>query len=142
MTPAGPGQERAITASPPRRGPRLASPTTATALGALILVLLGVIALQGTVSGELTSGTILPDSGLVLTLATIGAVGLVVARHQPRNPIGWLLLAVALCFVVTFNAGQYITLRYVDGHTGLPLARVALLLSPALLAAIPLFALV
>ncbi len=142
MIPADPGQERAMAASLPRRGPRLASPATATALGALILVLLGAIALGGAVSGELTSGTILPDGGLMLTLATIGAVGLVVARHQPRNPIGWLLLAVALCFVVAFNAGQYIILRYIDGHTGLPLAPVALLLTPALLAAIPLFALV
>ena len=129
-------------ATEPARQLRLASPATATVLGALILVLLGVMALGGSVSGELTSGTILPDSGLVLTLATIGAVGLVVARHQPGNPIGWLLLTVALCFVVTFNAGQYIILRYVDGHTGLPLAPVALLLTPALLAAIPLFALV
>ena len=141
MIPAGSRQGRATAASP-GRGFRLASPATATAVGVLTLALLATLVLVSALAGQLTGGTILANSGLPLTMGTIGAVGLVVARHQPRNPTGWLLLAVALCFVVTFNAGQYITLRYVDGHTGLPLAPVALLLTPALLAAIPLFALV
>ena len=29
-----------------------------------------------------------------------GAVGAVVARHQPRNPVGWLLLGVAVFFTI------------------------------------------
>jgi len=31
----------------------------------------------------------------VLVLGAFGVVGLVVARHQPRNPVGWLFLALA-----------------------------------------------
>jgi hypothetical protein len=106
------------------------------------VLLLSSMVLQGALTGELTSRTLAPDSGLLLTMATIGAVGLVVAWHQPRNPIGWLLLVVAQCFISTFTAGGYISYRYARGHQGLPLGPVALLLTSALLAAIPLLALV
>jgi hypothetical protein len=141
MIPVGSGQERATAASR-GRGFRLASPPMATALGVLTLAMLATLVLQAALAGQLTGGLILANIDLPLTMGTIGAVGLVVARHQPGNPTGWLLLAVALCFVITFNAGQYIGLRYTGGHPGLPLGPVALLLTPALLAAIPLFALV
>jgi hypothetical protein len=33
------------------------------------------------------------------------AVGLVVARHRPRNPIGWLMIALAAG--ILFYAGVY-----------------------------------
>jgi hypothetical protein len=124
------------------RHPSIASRWAALALGGLTVLLLSGMGVQGALSGELTRRTVAPDSGLLLTMATIAAVGLVVAWHQPRNPVGWLLLAVALCFVIAFTAGGYITLRYARGHLGLPLGQVALLLTPALLAAIPLLALV
>jgi hypothetical protein len=122
--------------------PRPASRVTAIALAALTLAQLVSMAVQGTLTGEVTSRTLGPDSGLLLTMGVIGAVGLVVAWHQPRNPIGWLLLAVGLCFVTAFDAGGYITLRYASGHRGLPLGPLALLLTPSLLVAIPLLALV
>jgi hypothetical protein len=114
----------------------------AIALAALMLVLLGTLLLLAGLTGQLTGATILPNLGLPLTMGVIGAVGLVVAWHQPRNPIGWLLLTVALCFMLAFNAGTYITFRYAHHHPGLPLGPVALVLTPALLVAIPLFALV
>jgi hypothetical protein len=107
-----------------------------------MLVLIGVLVLLARLTGQLTSAAILPNSGLVLTMGVIGAVGFVVSWHQPRNPTGWLLQAVALCFMLAFNAGSYIIFRYAHHHPGLPLGPVALLLTPALLAAIPLFALV
>src|ERR1051326_8413953 len=119
-------------------------PRHATALGltALTLVLLAIMVLMATLNGEITRGNVLPGSGLVLTVGTIGVVGLVVAWHQPQNPIGWVLLAVALCFAVAFSVGGYITYRYAHHHPGLPLGPVALLLTPVLLVAIPLFSLV
>ena len=39
-----------------------------------------------------TTTKFLAGSGLVLMLASVAAVGLLVAWHQPGNPIGWLLL--------------------------------------------------
>ena len=132
-----------MTAPAPAGRLRLASPAMATALAALTLVLLGTMVLLGGLAGQLTRGSIASGGSLLLTMGIIGAVGLVVARHQPGNPIGWLLLAVTLCFAIAFNVGTYITLRYYDrGHSGLPLGQVALLLTPALLVAVPLIALV
>jgi hypothetical protein len=125
-------------ATPPNRAARRA----VFALTGLTLVLMCTLVLMAGLMGQLANGTLLADSGLLLTMGAIGAVGLVVAWHQPRNLIGWLLLAVALCFLVAFNAGTYLTLRYAHGHVGLPLGPAALLLGPALLAAIPLIALV
>src|SRR5689334_12322767 len=88
MIPASPGQERATAARPSGRGLRLASPATATALGVLTLALLATLVLMAALAGQLNGGAFLANSGLPLTMGTIGAVGLVVARHQPGNPIG------------------------------------------------------
>jgi thiosulfate reductase cytochrome b subunit len=54
-----------------------------------------------------TTAKFLAGSGLVLMLASVAAVGLLVAWHQPGNPIGWLLLSSSVCFLLTFNAGSY-----------------------------------
>ena len=60
----------------------------------------------------------------------MAGVGLIVARFQRRNPIGYLLLGTALCFVITLDAGGYATLVYAQ-HRDLPLGAVALVLGPA-----------
>jgi uncharacterized membrane-anchored protein len=68
-------------------------------------------------------------------------VGLIVARRQPRNIIGWLLLALALSLVVSSDAAEYSLLDYKLGHHGLPLVRLAVFLAPgwiALIALLPL----
>jgi hypothetical protein len=56
-------------------------------------------------------------------------VGLVIARRQPRNPIGWLLIGVALATGIAYAAGPYAVLAFRDGHRGLPLARLAIVLT-------------
>ena len=56
-------------------------------------------------------------------------VGLVVARRQPRNAIGWLLIAVALATGVAYAGGPYAVLAFRDGDHGLPLARLASVLT-------------
>ncbi len=68
---------------------RLASPATATALGALVLVLLGVTVALAALIHQLTIFNV--ATGLTIPLA-FAAVGVVVARHQPRNPVGWILI--------------------------------------------------
>ena len=59
-----------------------------------------------------------------LPLLPFGIVGFVVARRQPRNPIGWVMLALALDFLLTSDAGEYAYLVYRQGYD-LPLGRAA-----------------
>jgi len=44
------------------------------------------------------------------------AVGVVVARRQPRNPLGWLFLVAAICLFVSNDGGDYAYFVYRCGH--------------------------
>ena len=116
------------------RGFRLASPVTATILGALVLVL-AVVAIP------LASLTVINVGSDLLNLIFAG-VGVVVARRQPRNPIGWILLIFILAALLGDAAGAYAVLAYAHGHQGLPLGLAAVLLAPLGYLAIPVFPLV
>jgi MFS family permease len=59
-----------------------------------------------------------------------GAVGVIVALRQPHNPIGWILIAVALFVGGSFDIEAYAYLIYHVGDHGLPLGRVAVALAP------------
>ena len=59
------------------------------------------------------------------------AVGMVVARREPRNPIGWLLLFASLAVTAGSIAPGYADLDYVIDHGSLPLGPVAVLLGQA-----------
>jgi hypothetical protein len=63
------------------------------------------------------------------------AIGVLVARRQPRNPNGWLLLGIAAALLLSTGAGAYSLLVYKLGRN-LPLGPVGLVLyqlwSPAL----------
>jgi hypothetical protein len=72
----------------------------------------------------------------MLMFLTMAAVGLIVARYQPRNPIGFLLLSADACFLLGLASGGYAMLVYPLHHHGLPLGTVALMLNPAGSAAI------
>jgi hypothetical protein len=64
------------------------------------------------------------------------AVGLVVARRHPRNPMGWLLAAIGILVLLTITGGYYAVLVYRSGYR-LPFGPLALVLDvfwePALL---------
>ena len=55
-----------------------------------------------------------------------GLVGILVARRQPANPLGWLLLAIALCLIVSTDGSEYALLRYRLGDRQLPLGIAAI----------------
>jgi len=57
----------------------------------------------------------------------IAATGLVVARRQPRNPIGWLLLAIPVGVLLSEASGPYAWLVYRSGRH-LPFGLAVLLL--------------
>jgi hypothetical protein len=111
-----------LTTAPPVRF-RWASSRTALWVGivAAVLVLAGVplsIANHGLLANVLS-----------LVFLPYGIVGLVIARRQPRNPIGWILLAILIVVALGGAAGQYALLYYDGGHRGLPLARVGVFLA-------------
>ncbi len=118
-----------------RRRVRLASPTTAAILGGLSLVLVvAAIPLQVLVPGALAVGSssgehVVSDGAWFVFGLSFTAVGIVVARREPRNPIGWLLLVTVLAFEVGSDAPAYAYLDYGSHHGALPLGHVAVLLS-------------
>ena len=57
------------------------------------------------------------------------AVGVVVARRQRENPLGWLFLAIGVCLFLSTDGGDYAVLAYHLGHHYLPLAAVGLVLA-------------
>ena len=101
-----------------------ASRVTAGIAGLLILLL---------VSNVVTSFDVPKGYGLkgvgVVTIP-FAAVGLVIARRRPGNPIGWILLGLASTVLVSIDAANYSVLVY-HGHDHLPLGRVAAALAPA-----------
>jgi hypothetical protein len=68
------------------------------------------------------------------TLAVaFGVIGVIVARRQPRNGIGWILLGFVALLLFGRLAGSYAVLDYKAGHHGLPLAPVAVVLANTVL---------
>jgi hypothetical protein len=105
---------------------RLASPVTANVLGGLaVMIVAAAIALE-VLAHE---GNLGLDIGNLFIYLTLGAAGLVVARAQPRNPLGWLLLGGALALALSSTAGEYAVLIYRQGHRTLPFGPVAVLLN-------------
>ena len=110
---------------------RLLSPTTAAVLGVLSLlsvpasfVLTSLIHQVSTSWSDVASVA----AGLAFVLG-FTAVGVTVARREPRNPMGWLLLGLVLAVDMGDVAPAYAYLDYTFHHGTLPLGHLAVLLS-------------
>ncbi len=116
----------------------------AVALGVLsILLLAGNFALQGLAGEFSSSASGLADAATLVTyVLAFAAVGVVVARRQPRNPIGWMLIVVALAVPAGNDGSTYASLDYTIHHGTLPLGHLALLLSSSWLLALALVPLI
>jgi hypothetical protein len=114
---------------------RLASPATAAALGVLsLLSAVLLVVLEFLVPGIASpSGAASVVTGVTWFVfgVTFTAVGVVVARREPRNPMGWLLLGTALAIQVGSDAPSYAYLDYKTHHGALPFGPLAVLLSGA-----------
>jgi MFS family permease len=94
-------------------------------LGAAVLVLAAAAVMLSALARQLSIDI---TAGVVIVL-TFAGVGMVIARRQPGNPIGWMLVVFTLVYVLGAAANYYAVLYYRLGHRGLPLAALALLLS-------------
>ena len=113
---------------------RWATPGSAVVVAVVTIILLVV----GFPLSELAKQGPVNQDVLMLPFAI---VGFIVARKQPRNPIGWIMLALAPIFELSADAGMYSVYIYHLGHTNLPLGRLAVALTQlwvALLVLLPL----
>ena len=101
---------------------RWASPGSAVVFGAVTLALLVI----GVPLSEMAKQGLVNQDILMLPFAI---VGFIVARKQPRNPIGWIMLALAPIFELSADAGMYSVYVYHLGHANLPLGRLAVALT-------------
>jgi hypothetical protein len=108
---------------------RWASPTTASLLGVLLVASQAADIVMLILAGERTIAGITEVTAVTLVF---GAVGVVVARREPRNPVGWIQIGVGLSFILcTFGASHYLQLDYRLHHGALPLGTVAIMLGQA-----------
>jgi hypothetical protein len=105
------GQVPAATEVTARRF-RVASPTIWVTLlgGVAALSLVAMIPLT-LLSRQVGGGVV----ALVIGVPCAG-VGAVAARRQPRNPIGWLFLVIAVCLFLSSDGGEYAVLDYRLGY--------------------------
>jgi hypothetical protein len=103
---------------------RLASPVTANVVAGVAVAAVATVIWLDVLSGKVDLGESILN---LLIFVTLGAVGLVVARAQPRNPVGWLLLGGAMALALSSAGGSYAVLVYRQGHTALPFGPVAVL---------------
>jgi hypothetical protein len=102
----------------------LASPMTVL-LGALGLALTAAWVPLTYLTGDLQASR---DGAAFAFALACGLLGMLVARRQPRNPEGWLLLGPAVCAMAVLDSGLYAVLDYRIHHGRLPLGETAVLL--------------
>jgi hypothetical protein len=99
-----------------RGAARWVTPRTALVLGLILVVLLvAAIPLSLLTHSLSQSVPFLPAA----------IVGVILARQRPRNPIGWVFVALALSMFATGDSAQYAVLVYRLHHPALPLGRLA-----------------
>jgi hypothetical protein len=112
----------------PRRRPRLVRPGAALAVAAIIVAMM---ASTGLITSANHQQIKLSDLGQVAAFLAFAAVGVVVAWHQPRNPMGWVLLGVSFFFLLDDLASSYAYLDYRLHGGRLPIGWLAVLLAPS-----------
>ena len=116
----------------------LARPATASALAVTTLVLFVAAIPIAHAAHKLSVASFLST---FLIIGPYAGVGVLVARRQPRNAVGWMMLGAALFFVINVVCSVYSVLAYRLHHGHLFLAPVAVMLQPSWAPAIILLAL-
>jgi len=95
-------------------------------LGAALIVLCAAAGVLTGVARQLTLGHVALGAGLMV----FGLTGVVVAYHQPRNRVGWILISFPFLYLLGADAQYYAVLRYHLGHSGLLFGPAAVLVAP------------
>jgi len=103
---------------------QLASSTTAVVLVGLALLLVGALVVLSLLAHDPQDDLAGEVMGLAVAVP-FAAVGFVVAVRQPQNSIGWILLASALCFLLTNVGTAYSIIDYRLHGGALPFGWVA-----------------
>ena len=111
----------------PGRHLRLATPGAALAVGVIIMAMLVCLVLVSSAEHQAK----LSGLGLIALFLSFGVVGVIVAWHQPRNPMGWILLGVTFFFLLLSLASSYTYLDYRLRGGRLPLGWLSVLLTPS-----------
>jgi hypothetical protein len=106
---------------------RPASPRTAVVLGALTLVLAVVYVPLAYPARDVSDGW-----DVLLALLAFAVPGVVVARRQPGNPIGWILIGLGMLGAFYTDAARYAVFDYHFHHGALPFGPAAALVAQAL----------
>ena len=102
---------------------RLAAPGAALACGIVLAVLAAAVIPLSLAARQSPAVNGAEAFGAVL----FAAVGVLLARRVPGNPIGWLFIAIACCLLLSVDSGFYAAISYRVGDH-LPLAPAALFL--------------
>jgi hypothetical protein len=105
---------------------RLASATTAVILGALTLVLAVLYVPLAWPAGDFSDGWQVP------LFVAVSLTGVVVARRQPGNPIGWILIGLGVFATFYTDAGRYAVFDYRFHRGDLPFGPAAVLVASGL----------
>ena len=111
-----------------RRSRMTAPAVAAWSLVVLIILLLAADTLLGPATRWAGSGIGAQVTTFIAVLPIV-PVGFVVARRQPGNPLGWMLLGLMALLLLGDVGGEYAWLSYQLGHH-LPLAAVGVVLAP------------
>jgi hypothetical protein len=106
---------------------RLASPRTAVVLGVLTFVLAVVYVPLAYPARDVSDGWV-----VLLSLLAFAVPGVVVARRQPGNPIGWILIGLGMLGAFYTDATRYAVFDYHFHHGDLPFGPAAALVAQAL----------
>ncbi len=115
-----------MTAAPAARS-RPSQRMITVVLAGVMVALLGFLALSAVLTGPLKLGKLWSVAGLLVIILVTAVVGFVVAGHQPRNPIGWLLAGESVFMLLSIAAGDYANLVYRRGYHSLSFAGPAML---------------
>jgi hypothetical protein len=127
-----------MTDGAPGRRMRVVRPASALAVGAITVAILVGSAVITSAAHQYKPSSL----GQVVLWFSFGLVGVVVAWHQPRNPMGWVLLGITFFFTLDALGSSYAYLDYRLHGGQLPLGWLAVLLAPSWAPAIVLAGLV
>jgi hypothetical protein len=121
-----PGRQATAAAKAARRF-ALTPARTAVILGVLTLALTAMYIPLAWPARDVSDGW-----QVLLALLAFALPGVVVARHQPRNPIGWILIGLGLLGSCYTDASRYAVFDYHFHHGDLPLGPAAVVVAMAL----------